>query len=381
MALKGLKIVEFVGLAPGPFCGMLLADFGATVTRIDMSPRNPLDVLQGGKRSLALDLKKPKAIEVVRSLCRKSDVLIEPFRPGVMEKLGLGPSILLQDNPGLIYARLTGFGQSGSHAARAGHDINYVALSGVLSLLGRQGNKPPFPINLLADFAGGGMMCAFGILAALLERHRSGRGQIVDNAMVEGAAYIGSWLFRSRNLPIWGKPRGENMIDGGAHFYDTYETRDGKFVSVGAIENRFYRQLLEGLGLDPELPQFEDDEERKKLFEKLFRSKTRDQWMAIFETTDACVFPVLEMDEVESYTHNRERQVFVDRNQTDDDSTVVPTPAPKLSRTPATSGALAKSRDELEMTVEILGEIGIDRSEVVRLHEQGIVLLSTAPKL
>ncbi|XP_049532708.1 alpha-methylacyl-CoA racemase [Anopheles darlingi] len=381
MALKGLKIVEFVGLAPGPFCGMLLADFGATVTRIDMSPRNPLDVLQGGKRSLALDLKKPKAIEVVRSLCRKSDVLIEPFRPGVMEKLGLGPSILLQDNPGLIYARLTGFGQSGSHAARAGHDINYVALSGVLSLLGRQGNKPPFPINLLADFAGGGMMCAFGILAALLERHRSGRGQIVDNAMVEGAAYIGSWLFRSRNLPIWGKPRGENMIDGGAHFYDTYETRDGKFVSVGAIENRFYRQLLEGLGLDPELPQFENDEERKQLFEKLFRSKTRDQWMAIFETTDACVFPVLEMDEVESYTHNRERQVFVDRNQTDDDSTVVPTPAPKLSRTPATSGALAKSRDELEMTVEILGEIGIDRSEVVRLHEQGIVLLSTAPKL
>uniref|UniRef100_A0A2M4BRA5 Putative l-carnitine dehydratase/alpha-methylacyl-coa racemase n=1 Tax=Anopheles marajoara TaxID=58244 RepID=A0A2M4BRA5_9DIPT len=380
MALKGLKVVEFVGLAPGPFCGMLLADFGATVTRIDMSPRNPLDVLQGGKRSLALDLKKPKAIEVVRSLCRKSDVMIEPFRPGVMEKLGLGPSILLQDNPGLIYARLTGFGQSGSHAARAGHDINYVALSGVLSLLGKRGNKPSFPINLLADFAGGGMMCAFGILAALLERYRSGRGQIVDNAMVEGAAYIGSWLFRSRNLPIWGKPRGENMIDGGAHFYDTYETRDGRFLSVGAIENRFYRQLLEGLGLDPELSQFEDEEERKKLFQELFRSKTRDEWMAIFETKDACVFPVLELDEVQSYTHNRERQVFLDRNQTED-SAVVPTPAPKLSRTPASSGALAKSRDELEMTIEILGEIGIDRPEVVRLHEQGVVLLSSAPKL
>ncbi|XP_058057044.1 alpha-methylacyl-CoA racemase [Anopheles bellator] len=380
MALQGLKVIEFVGLAPGPFCGMLLADFGATVTRIDMTPRNSLDVLQGGKRTLALNLQKPKAIEMVRSLCRRSDVMIEPFRPGVMEKLGLSPATLLRDNPRLIYARLTGFGQTGSHAARAGHDINYVALSGVLSLLGRAASKPYAPINLVADFAGGGLMCAFGILAAIVERHRSGKGQIVDNAMVEGAAYVGSWLFRSQGLPLWGKPRGDNMLDGGAHFYDTYETKDGKFVSVGAIEHRFYQQLLEGLGLDPELPQFGHEEERKKQFEDIFRTKTRDEWMAIFETTDACVFPVLELDEVASYAHNRDREVFLDPLKTTDDATI-PTPAPKLSRTPAASGALSKKRDDLEMTVEILGEVGIDLPQIVRLHEEGVVLLSTAPKL
>ncbi|XP_052865133.1 alpha-methylacyl-CoA racemase [Anopheles cruzii] len=380
MALQGLKVIEFVGLAPGPFCGMLLADFGATVTRIDMTPRNSLDMLQGGKRSLALNLKKPKAIEVVRSLCSRSDVMIEPFRPGVMEKLGLSPATLLQDNPRLVYARLTGFGQTGSHAARAGHDINYVALSGVLSLLGRKASKPYAPINLVADFAGGGLMCAFGILAALVERHRSGKGQIVDNAMVEGAAYVGSWLFRSQSLPLWGKARGENMLDGGTHFYDTYETKDGKFLSVGAIEHRFYQQLLEGLGLDPDLSQFGHEEERRKQFEDIFRTKTRDEWMAIFETKDACVFPVLELDEVASYAHNRDRQVFLDPLKTTDDTTV-PTPAPKLSRTPATSGALSKKRDDLEMTVEILGEVGIDFPQIVRLHEEGVVLLSTAPKL
>uniref|UniRef100_A0A182J6M1 Uncharacterized protein n=1 Tax=Anopheles atroparvus TaxID=41427 RepID=A0A182J6M1_ANOAO len=380
MALKGLNVIEFAGLAPGPLCGMLLADFGATVTRIDMTPRNALDVLQGGKRSLALNLKKPKAIEVVRSLCRRSDVLIEPFRPGVMEKLGLGPSVLLQDNPRLIYARLTGFGQTGTHAPRAGHDINYVAISGVLSMLGRKSTKPTAPINLVADFAGGGLMCAFGILAAVVERHRSGKGQIVDHAMVEGAAYVGSWLFRSRDLPVWGKPRGENVLDGGAHFYDTYETKDGKFLSVGAIENRFYRQLLEGLGLNPDMPQFEEDDERKLLFEAKFKTKTRDEWMEIFAERDACVFPVLEMEEVESYGHNRDRKVFVDRKHNEDE-VLVPMPAPKLSRTPATSGALAKEKHELEMSEEILAEIGLSRHEVIRLYDDGILLLSNAPKL
>ncbi|XP_317033.3 alpha-methylacyl-CoA racemase [Anopheles gambiae] len=380
MALKGLKVIEFVGLAPGPFCGMLLADFGATVTRIDMNPRNSLDVLQGGKRSLALNLKQPKAINVVRSLCSSSDVLIEPFRPGVMEKFGLGPTVLLSDNPRLVYARLTGFGQTGTHAARAGHDLNYVALSGVLSMLGRKENKPTAPINLLADFAGGGLMCAFGILAALVERHHSGKGQIVDHAMVEGAAYVGSWLYRSQSLPVWGKARGENILDGGAHFYDTYETKDGKFVSVGAIENKFYRLLLEGLGLDPDLPQFEEEEQRRQLFETTFRTKTRDEWMKIFNGKDACVFPVLTPDEVETYKHNRERNVFVDNRQSESD-VLVPTPAPKLSRTPARSGATAVERGELEMAEEILGEIGIDREELVKLYEDDILLLSNRPKM
>uniref|UniRef100_A0A182PAN6 Alpha-methylacyl-CoA racemase n=1 Tax=Anopheles epiroticus TaxID=199890 RepID=A0A182PAN6_9DIPT len=380
MALKGLKVIEFVGLAPGPFCGMLLTDFGATVTRIDMNPRNSLDVLQGGKRSLALNMKQPKAINVVRSLCRGSDVLIEPFRPGVMEKFGLGPTILLEDNPRLVYARLTGFGQSGTHAARAGHDLNFVALSGVLSMLGRKSNKPTAPINLLADFAGGGLMCAFGILAALVERHQSGRGQIVDHAMVEGAAYVGSWLYRSQTLPVWGKAPGENILDGGAHFYNTYETKDGKFVSVGAIENKFYRVMLEGLGLDPELPQFEEEEKRRELFEATFRTKTRDEWMAIFDGKDACVFPVLTADEVESYKHNRERNVFVDYQRSVDD-VIVPTPAPKLSRTPARSGVTVKERSELEMAEEILGEIGMDRKELIQLYEENVLLLSSRPKM
>ncbi|KFB39111.1 AGAP008414-PA-like protein [Anopheles sinensis] len=317
---------------------------------------------------------------MVRSLCRRSDVLIEPFRPGVMEKFGLGPSILLQDNPRLIYARLTGFGQTGSHAPRAGHDINYVAISGVLSMLGQKSQKPTPPINLVADFAGGGLMCAFGILAAVVERHRSGKGQIVDHAMVEGAAYVGSWLFRSRSLPVWGKPRGENVLDGGAHFYDTYETKDGKFLSVGAIENRFYRELLEGLGLDPDLPQFEEDTQRRHLFESKFKSKTRDEWMQIFDEKDACVFPVLELDEVDSYAHNREREVFVQRKGAQDDA-LVPTPAPKLSRTPAISGALASEKHELEMTEEILSEIGMERVEIFRLYDDGVLLLSNKPKL
>uniref|UniRef100_A0A182Y9X7 Uncharacterized protein n=1 Tax=Anopheles stephensi TaxID=30069 RepID=A0A182Y9X7_ANOST len=344
------------------------------------NPRNSIDVLQGGKRSLALNLKQPKAIDVVRSLCRGSDVLIEPFRPGVMEKFGLGPTVLLKDNPRLIYARLTGFGQTGTHAVRAGHDLNYVALSGVLSMLGRKTNKPTAPINLVADFAGGGLMCAFGILAAIVERHRSGKGQIIDHAMVEGAAYVGSWLFRSQTLPIWGNPRGENIIDGGAHFYDTYETKDGKFLSVGAIENKFYRLLLEGLGLDPDLSQLDDDEERRKLFETTFKTKTRDEWMEIFGEKDACVFPVLTPDEVESYQHNRERDVFVDY-QRKEDEVLVPTPAPKLSRTPARSGVTVKERGELEMAEEILGEIGVERQELVRLYEEGVLLLSNKPKM
>ncbi|XP_039433026.1 alpha-methylacyl-CoA racemase [Culex pipiens pallens] len=380
MALKGLKVLEFAGLAPGPFCGMLLADFGACVTRIDKTPYNSIDVLQGGKRTLALDLKKPKAIEIVRSLCRKSDVLIEPFRPGVMEKLGLGPSELMRENPRLIYARLTGFGQNGAHAARAGHDINYVALSGILSLLGRKGERPTAPINLAADFAGGGLLCAFGILAAVLERHNSGKGQVVDHAMVEGAAYVGSWLIRSQKLPIWGRPRGENMLDTGVHFYDTFQTKDGKFMSVGAIEPQFYKELLEGLDLQMELPQYEDVEKSKHLFEVIFLTKTRAEWTKIFQDRDACVFPVLEMDEACEYPHNREREVFLDKGKTNDE--LVPTPAPKLSRTPAQSGALAPEKDELQMVEEILNEVGVGSEDIFKLYEDGSLLLANPkPKL
>lgn len=380
MALKGLKVLEFAGLAPGPFCGMILADFGATVTRIDKTPTNSLDVLQGGKRTLALDLKKPKAVEIVRSLCRSSDVLIEPFRPGVMEKLGLGPSEMMTENPRLIYARLTGFGQNGPHAPRAGHDINYVALSGILSLFGRKGERPTAPINLAADFAGGGLLCAFGILAALLERHHSGKGQIVDHAMVEGAAYVGSWLIRSQNLPVWGKPRGENILDTGAHFYDTFETKDGKYMSVGALEPQFYKKLLQGLDLEGNIAQYDDDDKARHLVEAVFRTKTRDEWTDIFSNRDACVFPVLELNEVNQYTHNRERKAFLDRSETKYDQ-LVPNPAPKLSRTPASSGALVEHKDELQMVEDICQEIALGTEDVAELCKEKVILTSIVPKL
>ncbi|XP_058825646.1 alpha-methylacyl-CoA racemase [Topomyia yanbarensis] len=380
MALKGLKVLEFAGLAPGPFCGMVLADFGATVTRIDKTPTNALDVLQSGKRTISLNLKKQKAIEIVRSLCRKSDVLIEPFRPGVMEKLGLGPIELMQDNPRLIYARLTGFGQNGQLAPRAGHDINYVAMSGVLSMLGRKTERPTAPINLVADFAGGGLLCAFGILAALLERHHSGTGQIVDHSMVEGAAYVSSWLFRSQSLPIWGKPRGENVLDTGVHFYDTYETKDGKYISVGAIEPQFYKELLDGLDLPEDLPQFEDVEKAQHLLEAVFRTKTRNEWTEIFQHRDACVFPVLEMNEAEEHPHNRERHVFLKR-ETTKCMELVPAPAPKLSRTPAKSGAVSEQKNEIQMIREILEEIGLRFKDIEQLYHDGVLLMTAKPKL
>ncbi|XP_062547985.1 alpha-methylacyl-CoA racemase-like [Armigeres subalbatus] len=378
MALKGLKVLEFVGLAPGPFCGMILADFGAHVTRIDKTPLNSLDVLKSGKRTLALDLKKPKAIEIVRALCRKADVLIEPFRPGVMEKLGLGPIDIMLENPRLIYARLTGFGQNGPHASLAGHDINYVALSGILSLFGRKDERPTAPINFAADFAGGGLLCAFGILAALLERHNSGKGQVVDHAMVEGAAYVGSWLIRSQSLPIWGKPRGENMLDTGAHFYDTFKTKDGKYMSVGALEPQFYKELLEGLDLQNHLSQYDDNEKARHLLETVFQTKTRDEWTEIFSIRNACVFPVLELSEVDQYPHNQERNVFQDRNLTNE---LIPTPAPKLSRTPAVSVALIDEMDELQMVEEICGEINLGKEDIKTLYREKVILTSMKPKL
>ncbi|XP_062552229.1 alpha-methylacyl-CoA racemase-like [Armigeres subalbatus] len=375
MALKGFKVLEFVGLAPGPFCGMILADFGAHVTRIDKTPLNTFDVLKTGKRTLALDLKKPKAVEIARALCRTSDVLIEPFRPGVMEKLGLGPMDVMMENPGLVYARLTGFGQNGPHASLAGHDINYVALSGILSLFGRKDERPTAPINFAADFAGGGLLCAFGILAALLERHASGKGQIVDHAMVEGTAYVGSWLIRSQALSIWGKPRGENALDTGAHYYDTFKTKDGKYMSVGALEPQFYKELLEGLDLQNHLSQNSDDEKARQLLEAVFQTKTRAEWTEIFSTRNACVFPVLELSEVDQYPHNQERNVFLDRNMTKQKQ-LVPTPAPKLSRTPAASVALIDEKDELQMVEEICEEINLGKEEIKKLYREKVILIT-----
>ncbi|XP_068391314.1 alpha-methylacyl-CoA racemase isoform X2 [Eschrichtius robustus] len=245
MALQGVSVVELAGLAPGPFCGMVLADFGAQVVRVDRpGSRGDLSRMARGKRSLAVDLKRPRGAAVLRSLCARADVMLESFRPGVMEKLQLSPEILQRENPKLIYARLSGFGQSGRFCRVAGHDINYLALSGVLSRIGRSGEAPYAPLNLLADFGGGGLMCTLGILLALFERTRSGKGQVIDANMVEGTAYLGSFLWKTQQTGLWGQPRGQNMLDGGAPFYTTYRTADGGFMAVGALEPQFYELLL-----------------------------------------------------------------------------------------------------------------------------------------
>lgn len=293
MALRGIKVIELAGLAPGPVCGMVLADHGASVIRVDkVGAGLNYDVTARGKRSIAVNLKKPEGRGILQRLCGSADVVIEPFRPGVMEKLGLGPDRLTVDNPRLIYARMTGFGQTGPYRDMAGHDINYLGLSGVLSSLGRKNENPLPPINLLADFAGGSFTCAMGIMAALLERTTSGKGQVVDSCMVEGAAYVGSWLFASKDMFIWGEPRGHNILDSGAHFYETYRTKDDKFMCIGAIEPQFYEKFLELIGLsDDDLPQFDDFDELKEKLSSVFLTKTRDEWTSIFDLTDACVTP------------------------------------------------------------------------------------------
>lgn len=347
---------------------------------------NAVDVLSAGKRRIALDLKTDGGQSLLRRLCLNSDVLIEPFRPGVMEKLNLGPDTLLADNPRLVYARLTGFGQTGPLANRAGHDINYLAISGVLSMLGRHGQPPHPPVNLFADMAGGGLLCALGICMALLERHRSGRGQIVDNSMVEGAAYVASWLTRAqRRLPVvWGEARGRNMLDGGRFYYDCYETSEtGRYMSVGALEPHFFRAFADGLGL-PQLQQFSADEreeaESRRAVAEAFRKRTQAEWAEVFAGRDACVFPVLDWQEQAArHEHNAERGVFVDDpERTGDD--VVAAPAPRLSRTPAQSSVMKGNRNGGAADVDwvdVLREIGVTGEEMRRLKDDGVLLVST----
>ncbi|NP_001167512.1 alpha-methylacyl-CoA racemase L homeolog isoform X1 [Xenopus laevis] len=372
MALTGIRVLELAGLAPAPFCGMILADFGAKVIRVDKAGSGTtMDTLARGKRSIAVNLKSPEGISLLKKLCKKSDVLIEPFRHGVMENLGLGPDIMLQENPQLIYARLTGFGQSGKYAKAAGHDINYVSISGLLSKLGDK-NSPTPPLNLLADFAGGGLTCALGIVMSLFERTKSGKGQVIDCSMVEGAAYLGSFVWKSQKLGLWSNSPGENMLDGGSPFYSTYKTADGKFMAVGAIETQFYAELLKGLELDAsELPHqmsFSDWPEMKKIFAQKFREKTQAEWGRIFDGTDACVTPVLCFDDVALHQHNEERGSFI----CDDQGELSPRPSPVLSRTPA---APTSSRDPLvgEHTHEILAEYGFSEREISDLQTCGAV--------
>ncbi|NXS94974.1 AMACR racemase, partial [Jacana jacana] len=374
MALSGVRVLELAGLAPAPLCGMILADFGAQVVRVDRTPSSAInDDPQGrGKRSLALNLKRPPGAAALKRLCCAADVLIEPFRHGVMEKLGLGPEVLLQENPRLIYARLTGFGQTGKYAKCAGHDINYLALSGVLSKMGRKDENPYAPLNLLADFAGGGVMCALGIVTALYERTKSGKGQIIDASMVEGVAYLSSFLWKSQNMGFWSRPRGENVLDGGAPYYEIYKTSDGKFMAVGAIEPQFYEKLLQGLGLDPDkLPSqlsYSDWPKMKKKFASVFAQKTQAEWCKIFDGTDACVTPVLSLDDAPSHQHNKERSSFIKN----DEEEISPRPAPLLSRTPAVP-SLQRNPLIGEHTEEILQEYGFTKEEIAKLYSDKVI--------
>ncbi|XP_045296737.1 alpha-methylacyl-CoA racemase isoform X1 [Leopardus geoffroyi] len=373
MALQGIRVLELAGLAPGPFCGMVLADFGAQVVRVDRpGARGDVSFMARGKRSLAVNLKRQDGALVLRRLCAQADVVLEPFRHGVMEKLQLGPEILRRENPKLIYARLSGFGQSGRFCRVAGHDINYLALSGILSKIGRSGENPYAPLNLLADFSGGGLICTLGILLALFQRTRSGKGQVIDASMVEGTAYLSSFLWKSQRVGLWEQPRGQNMLDGGAPFYTTYRTADGGFMAVGAIEPQFYKLLIKGLGLkSDELPDqmsMTDWPEMKRRFAEVFAKKTKEEWCQIFDGTDACVTPVLTFEEVTQHDHNKERGSFI----TDEEQSVSPRPAPLLSDTPAVPSS---KRDPFvgEHTEEILQEFGFSQVEINQLTSDKII--------
>ncbi|KAI8850308.1 CoA-transferase family III domain-containing protein [Chytridium lagenaria] len=353
--LAGIKVLELAGLAPAPFAGMMLADFGADVIRVDRIASSTTDVLGRGKRSISLNLKSEEGRETLKKMMAQADVVIDPFRPGVLEKLGLGPDTILKLNPKCVFARLTGFGQYGDFANMAGHDINYIAISGALSAIGRAGENPMFPANLLGDFAGGGMLCVVGILISLIERQRSGLGQVVDAAMVDGSNYLSAFIIKMRHLGLWNAPRGKNVLDSGAPFYETYRTKDGKFLAVGSIEPQFYKVLLKGLNVDKsELPdQLDTDsfDQVKAKFTEIFLTKTRDEWTKIFNKTDACVTPILEWDEE-------------------------PRPAPRLSRTPGRHTSRVEQGDPTigQHTEEVLTEFGFGAKEIQDLKACKAVL-------
>ena len=342
--LKGVKVVEFAGIGPGPFCCMLLSDMGADVVRIDRGGGarggvvrgNPAaDVTSRGRRSVALDLKQPSHVATAMDLIAKADILIEGFRPGVMERLGLGPDEALARNPKLIYGRMTGWGQFGSLSQAAGHDINYIALTGALHAMGRKNEAPPPPLNLVGDFGGGALYLAMGVCAALFEAQRSGKGQVIDAAMTDGAASLMAMFYGMRASGVWTDNRDSNMLDGGAHFYDTYECKDGKWVAIGSIEPQFYALLMEKTGLagDAAFKAQIAPSEWPALSEKLaavFKTKTRDEWCALMEGTDVCFAPVLSLAEAPVHPHNAERQTFVTV-----ENVVQPAPAPRFSRTPS----------------------------------------------
>ncbi|MFP6622208.1 MAG: CaiB/BaiF CoA-transferase family protein [Myxococcota bacterium] len=376
--LEGVKVVELAGIGPGPFASMMLADMGADVVRIDRASRvrggdpatPPKDPMSRGRRSVAVDLKNPAGVEAVLRIVERADALIEGFRPGVMERIGLGPDVCLARNPKLVYGRMTGWGQEGPMAQAAGHDINYISLAGVLDHIGRKGERPLAPLNLVGDFGGGGMLMAFGVACALIETARSGKGQVVDAAMVDGAAVLMQMMYGMRAMGVWNDERGTNLLDSGAHFYEVYETQDGKHVSIGSIEPQFYAELIEKTGLAAEdLPAQMDSSQWSKLKERLaaiFKSKSRDEWCEIMEGSDVCFAPVLSMGEAPEHPHNVHRKSFLD-----DGGVVQAAPAPRFSRT---APEVARPAPHLgQDSAEVLADDGFSAEEIHDLEQSGAV--------
>ena len=381
--LHGLHVIELAGIGPVPLCGMLLADLGADVVRIDRLRPSGLglaldrrfDVNARNRRSLALDLKAPAGRDAALRLVQRADVLIEGFRPAVAEGLGLGPEVCLALNPRLVYGRMTGFGQTGPLAQAAGHDLNYIALSGALHAIGAAGGKPVPPLNLVGDYGGGALYLALGAMAALFERQRSGAGQVVDAAMVDGAASLASVFYGLVAGGQWEAERGANLLDGGAPFYDTYETADGRHVSLAALEPKFFAQLAEALGLEPRFVKRQHDRrlwpEMRQAIAAAVRQRTRDAWCAVLEGSDACFAPVLSFDEAPAHAHARAREAFVTI-----EGVVQPAPAPRFDRTPA--GVPRRAPHLGEHSCEVLREAGLSGPEVDALIAAGTVLQAPA---
>ncbi|MCG2581105.1 MAG: CoA transferase [Marinobacter sp.] len=369
--LHGVRIIELAGIGPGPFCGMVLADLGAeviSVERVGAQAEKPaLDCSRRGKRSISLNLKSEAGVEALLKLVESADALFEGFRPGVVEKLGIGPEQCLERNPKLIFGRMTGWGQYGPMSQAAGHDINYISLTGALHAIGRPGEKPVPPLNLVGDFGGGGMFLALGIVSGILETRTSGKGQVVDAAMTDGSAVLMSMFNTAYEMGRHSLERGTNRLDGGAHFYDTYETRDGKYISIGSIEPQFYNQLLEVANLPREQFGQQMDQSRwpelKQAIAEVFLQKTRDEWCELMEGTDICFAPVLDLKEAQHHPHNLARQTYVDVG-----GIKQPAPAPRFSRTePAVRH---EARPYGSDTDAVLTEVGFSSEQLDEMRAQ-----------